>query len=97
VGIETLYKSETGKALATPVHSALISATGDRDRGLKHRSDLYVLNATNMPAIMVEAGFISHPETEEKLDTPEYKSLLAAAIVEGIASYLDLKPSPRVG
>src|SRR5215510_11146761 len=40
VGIETLYKSEKGKALATPVQQALIEDTGDVDRGLKHRSDL---------------------------------------------------------
>ena len=91
VGIETLYTSEEGKALAVSVQAALIKATGDTDRGVKERDDLYVLNATNMPAIMVEGGFISHPATEEKLDTPEYQIRLAAAITEGIALHLKLK------
>jgi N-acetylmuramoyl-L-alanine amidase len=92
VGIETLYTSEAGKALAAPIQTALLAATGDVDRGLKERDDLYVLNATNMPSVLVEAGFISHPPTEEKLRTPEYLTLLARAIAEGITEYLDLAP-----
>lgn len=88
VGIETLYKSEAGKDLAVPVQSALIEATGDVDRGLKHRSDLYVLNATAMPAILVEGGFISHPSTETKLKTSDYQMLLANAVGDGIAAFL---------
>ena len=75
VGIETLYKTESGKKLATPVQEMLIEATGDRDRGLKHRTDLYVLNGTNMPAILVEVGFISHPETEESLRMKNIRKL----------------------
>ena len=54
VGVETLYKTEAGKALALPVQRALVSATGERDRGLKVRTDLYVLNGTRMPAILTE-------------------------------------------
>jgi len=96
VGIETLYRGNIGKHLAVDVQSALISATGDTDRGIKYRDDLYVLNGTQMPAIMVEAGFISHPATEEKLDTSEYRTLLATAIAEGIIIHLDLAPRPPV-
>lgn len=94
VGIETLYRGEIGKELAVAVQSTLITATGDRDRGVKYRDNLYVLNGTQMPAILLELGFISHPETEKKLRTPEYQGLLVKAVVEGIAAYLDLKPSP---
>jgi N-acetylmuramoyl-L-alanine amidase len=84
VGIETLYTSTSGKALATPIQEAMVAATGDTDRGLKERDDLYVLNGTNMPAALAEAGFISHPTTESKLKTKEYQELLASAIVSGI-------------
>ena len=91
VGIETLYKTQQGKFLAVPVQSALIEATGDRDRGLKHRTDLHVLNATAMPAILAEVGFISHPATEAKLRTADYQLLLAKAIANGLISFLDEK------
>jgi len=65
-GIETLYKSSAGKELAGPVQKEMIAATGDTDRGLKYRDDLYVLDGTNMPAILVEVGFISNPTFESK-------------------------------
>jgi N-acetylmuramoyl-L-alanine amidase len=65
-GIETLYASSNGKAFAAPIQAALISATGDKDRGLKKRTDLYVLNGTEMPAILTEVGFICNPEFEAK-------------------------------
>jgi N-acetylmuramoyl-L-alanine amidase len=95
VGIEVLYKTETGKALAEPIHEALIRATGDRDRGLKHRTGLHVLNATRMPACLPEIGFISHPETEKKLALWSYNELIARAIHDGILKFLDWKqPEP---
>jgi N-acetylmuramoyl-L-alanine amidase len=83
-GIETLYKTEKGKAFAKPIQEALVKATGERDRGLKHRTDLHVLNGTLMPAALAEVGFISHPPTEKELLRPEYLTLLAEAIAQGI-------------
>jgi N-acetylmuramoyl-L-alanine amidase len=90
VGIETLYKTGVGKGLAAPVQTAIVKATGDRDRGLKLRNDLYVLNGTYMPAILVEIGFISHPETELKLATEDYQYTIARAIVDGLFKYLGI-------
>jgi N-acetylmuramoyl-L-alanine amidase len=58
--------------------------------GIKERDDLYVLNGTNMPAILVELGFISHPKTEQKLGTSEYKQLPVNAVTDGIKEYLVL-------
>lgn len=90
IGIETLYKSEKGKALAKPIQEMMIAATDDTDRGLKYRSDLYVLNGTNMPAVLAEIGFISNPETEGLLKTDHYRHLIADSIVAGIAKYLNI-------
>jgi N-acetylmuramoyl-L-alanine amidase len=88
IGIETLYKTNNGKALASPIQRWMIAATGDTDRGLKLRNDLYILNGTNMPAILTETGFISHPATEAKFQTEEYRQLLAEAIAAGIRDFL---------
>jgi len=93
-GIETLYKTEKGKALATPIQAAMIGATGDRNRGLVCRNDLYVLNGTNMPAALAETGFISNPSFEAKFKTNEYRLLIANAIAYGIAQFLNLGPVP---
>jgi N-acetylmuramoyl-L-alanine amidase len=89
-GIETLYKSDKGKAVAKPVQEAMVMATEDKDRGLKYRDDLYVLNGTNMPAILAEVGFISNPDFEILFDTDEYQEILADAIVSGLAAFLGL-------
>ena len=61
----------------------MVEATNDRDRGIKYRTDLAVLNGTQMPAILVECGFTSHPETEAKFRTGDYQRLLAQAIYDG--------------
>jgi len=91
VGIETLYKS-AGKLLAEKVQRRLIIATEDVDRGLKQRSDLYVLNGTAMPAILPEIGFISHPATERELYDSAYQGLIAEAIRDGIVEFLGVPP-----
>jgi N-acetylmuramoyl-L-alanine amidase len=90
VGVETLYKTAKGEALALPIQEAMVEATGDVDRGLKYRSDLYVLNATRMPATLAEIGFISHPDTEALLKTDNYRKLIADAIAVGITKHLNI-------
>jgi N-acetylmuramoyl-L-alanine amidase len=92
VGVETLYASERGRALALLIQATVLSATGDTDRGLKHRSDLYVLNGTTMPAALAELGFISNPAFEAKFRTAEYQQLLAWALVTGLAKFLGMVP-----
>jgi N-acetylmuramoyl-L-alanine amidase len=87
-GIETLYKTDKGRALAEPVQKSLIDVTREHDRGLKHRTDLHVLNGTRMPAILVEVGFISHPATEQKLMTLDYLTLLSDAIALGLKEFI---------
>jgi N-acetylmuramoyl-L-alanine amidase len=40
-----------------------------------------------MPAILTEVGFISHPATEARLATEDYRALLARAIASVLADY----------
>jgi len=94
-GIETLYVSDNGKKLADPIQTSMVTMTGDRDRGLKYRSDLYVLNGTKMPSALAEAGFISNPETELQFRTNNYRTLVAQSIGLGIVNFLGFKiPDP---
>jgi N-acetylmuramoyl-L-alanine amidase len=90
VGIETLvHKAGTvADKWGKLVQKKMVEATNDRDRGIKYRTDLAVLNGTQMPAILVECGFISHPETEAKFRTSDYQRLLAQAIYDGTQEYL---------
>ena len=96
-GVETLVAKRESKAykLAEAVQTKLVAATKDRDRWIKERPDLGVLAGTDMPAIPVEIGFISRPETEAKFKTEQYIGLIAEAITEGISSHLGLIEEKR--
>ena len=56
------------------------------DRGIKTGDRLAVLRYTNMPAILVELGFIDNDEDAKVLE--EYLDLFAEAIGEGILRYV---------
>ncbi|GAW28160.1 N-acetylmuramoyl-L-alanine amidase [Carboxydocella sp. ULO1] len=88
-GIETLYNpdSKNGKRLAELVQTELIVATKAPSRGARPRSDLWVLNGTKMPAVLIEMGFVTNPGEEAKLNSNSYQAILADAIVKAILRY----------
>jgi N-acetylmuramoyl-L-alanine amidase len=57
------------------------------DRGVK-RALFYVLVGATMPAILVEASFITRPEEAAALLTDGYRDALAEGMAEGIERYL---------
>jgi N-acetylmuramoyl-L-alanine amidase len=85
-GSETLYypTSPSGRALAKRLQWALIEAGGRRDRGIKPRSDLHVLKAAAMPAVLVELAFISNPEEERLLGSEQWVTEVARALAEAV-------------
>jgi N-acetylmuramoyl-L-alanine amidase len=89
-GIETLVRQSGSVAhrLGQSVQAQMIRATGERDRGMKFRTNLAMLNGPRMPAILPEIGFISHPATEAKLRQANYLHQIAVAIGQGIFSFL---------
>jgi N-acetylmuramoyl-L-alanine amidase len=58
-----------------------------RDLGVKHAPFLVLIGA-EMPAILVETGFISNPAEERKLADPKYRAHLARAILAGLKEYI---------
>lgn len=88
-GIETLYhpKSKEGKKLAAAIQKELIAATDTPDRGIKERDNLYVLNKTHMPAVLIEMGFITNTEEERLLNDRAYQKKLIEAVLKGIRKY----------
>lgn len=96
-GIETLcYEEFQSKNLAKYIQRTLISATGARDRGVSPTNMLYVLNSTKMPAVLVEAGFISNQDDLDWLMEDNYQNKIAVAITLGICDYLQIPTKNRV-
>lgn len=57
----------------------------------KSGSNIYLLYYAKKPAVLVECGFISNPEENRKLKTPEYQKQVAFAVACGIMRYLNSK------
>jgi len=73
--------------LAYAIHSRLVPASGGSDHGVQ-QAPFYVLTGVEAPAVLVEFGFISHPEESKKLARPEYRDRIAQAIADGVLAFL---------
>ena len=82
-GIETLVYNRYGEAgrLAENINARL-EQVGYENQGVNERPDLVVLNQTQMPSVLVEAGFINTDADNHLLD--ERFQETARAIAEGI-------------
>ena len=58
-----------------------------RNLGVK-KAPFYVLVGANMPAVLVELGFIDHSEEGQKLADRQYRAMLSEALAKGIADYI---------
>ena len=69
-GTEVLICNSKNKKydIAKAICKQFKERNGFTDRGVNIRTDLAVLNRTNMPAILVEVGFISCKQDNELLD-----------------------------
>jgi len=72
--------------LAFAIQSTLVRAIGARDRGLK-QAPFVVLQGAGMPAVLVEVGYVSHPEEARRLADPAHQRRIAAGIAEGIEAF----------
>jgi N-acetylmuramoyl-L-alanine amidase len=87
---------EESSALASRIQEELAAVTGSEGRGIK-QAPFRVLVGAAMPAVLVELAFISNPDEEKLLVSPEYQERLALALMRGVKRYLDTRPSEAPG
>lgn len=80
------YHLAESQRLAKLVQQEFNASLGLLDRGVK-QAPFRVLRGANMPAILVELGFISNPEEERKLQDPAYQRQLVDALVRALNAY----------
>ena len=90
-GAQCFYASgnEAGEKLATRVQQALsteIEHTGTTAKV----GDFYVLNCTDYASVLVECGFLSNPEEEQKLCDESYQSEFCRTLLYGILDYFEM-------
>ncbi|MBB6672120.1 N-acetylmuramoyl-L-alanine amidase family protein [Cohnella nanjingensis] len=86
-GTESYYYDSGSQALAQAIHGPLLEALGFRDRGVK-KEGWKVLTTSQVPATLLEIGFLTNPAEEAKLLEPETQDRAAQAIVNGLKQYL---------
>jgi N-acetylmuramoyl-L-alanine amidase len=69
-----------------------IGNVGKLHKGQVEQAGFAVLKAPDIPSVLVETAFISNPEEEQKLRTPEYQQQLASALVRGVERYFSRNP-----
>ena len=79
-GCEVLYKSANGKKYATKVQKQLSKMF--KDRGIVKRDNLYILNQTKAPAILIEVFFCTNRAEWKKGNANKEK--IAKLIATGI-------------
>lgn len=87
-GTATYYyqKSNYDALLANCIQSNLVGTAGLQDRGTS-TAGFYVIKRTQMPAVLTELGFISNPDEEKLLSTPQFQQKMAQGIVQGLDSF----------
>lgn len=90
LGIYTCAYSQGTESwqLAQILRETMLDATGAADFGMEERPNLAVLRTAQVPAALVECGFMSTPSELALLTQPEYQDKLARGIADGILACL---------
>ncbi|MFW5790930.1 MAG: N-acetylmuramoyl-L-alanine amidase [Halanaerobiaceae bacterium] len=90
-GIESYYAPDRRSSsyfLAKIMQKNILNKLKLLDRGVKS-DNFYVIRNTEMPAVLLEIGFISNRVEEELLRDNNFREKAARSIAEGIGEYLD--------
>ena len=75
--------------LGYQIQKALLKTLAAEDRGLR-RARYAVLRSAEMPAVLIEGGFMTHPAEARKIYDSAYRHQMAQAIVEAVKAYKNL-------
>src|SRR5438093_3630380 len=82
-GIETYFYSRDSLPLASAIHYYVAGGAPSDNRGVRRRG-YYVLRKTNIPAVLVECGFLTNPTEAAYAQSVSYRQKLAEEIAAGI-------------
>lgn len=90
-GPQVFYQrgGDAGRLLAGALQAAMIAELAPPKERVAMAGDYYVLRG-KLPSALVECGFISNPEEEKLLLSPDYQRRIGLAIADGLAEYRKL-------
>jgi N-acetylmuramoyl-L-alanine amidase len=81
-------------ALGSLIDKHLGERLSEPSLGVKQAA-FYVLRGAEMPAVLIETGFLSNAEEERLLQDPPFRQKLIAGIAAGVAAYDERKQKER--
>lgn len=96
-GAQTFFHPhlEESEQVAKFVQASLRQNLENTTRYAKAINHVYLLKSIDIPAALVEVGFLSNPTEKELLASEPYQKKVAASIYEGILRYYTEKPIPE--
>lgn len=90
------HSFEWSRKLALAIEKEFSHRAGRKSQGVFARSDrghnFQVLQYTEMPGVLVEAGFMSNPDEEKFLNTPRGQDLIASAVFRALRDIIMKNP-----
>lgn len=89
-GAQVFYSKSSGsEELAKLLQEELVACLNPgSSRKAKQGSGIYLLDKTTTPGVLVECGFLSNPQEEQALRTPEYQKKICCVISAAVARFL---------
>lgn len=81
--------------LSECVVSTLCRRTGAVNRGVIQTDEMTGINWSKIPVTIVEMGFMSNPDEDQKLSDEQYQTMLAEGIADGVDRYYQRKGDKR--
>ena len=95
-GAQVFYSANDprGAALAEAIRASIVETLQpENTRQNKVGEGVYLLEQCQVPAVLVECGFLSNPEEAAALADPDYQKQMAQAIYNGLVRYLKETPA----
>lgn len=95
-GAQVFYSANDprGEALAEAIRASITETLQpENTRQNKVGEGVYLLEQCQVPAVLIECGFLSNPEEAAALADPDYQKQMAQAIYNGIVRYLKETPA----